>query len=84
MTRPDISYVVQQLSQFLSDPRTPHLNAAIYVIRYLKGTIDHGLFYDHNNDLQLQAYSDADWGNCPSSGRSLTGYCVFLGNSLIS
>ncbi|XP_019104832.1 uncharacterized mitochondrial protein AtMg00810-like [Beta vulgaris subsp. vulgaris] len=82
MTRPDISYVVQQLSQFLSDPRTPHLNDAMYVIRYLKGTIDHGLLYDHN-DLQLQAYSDADWGNCPVSGRSLIGYCIFLGNSFI-
>ena len=43
MTRPNIYYVVQ-LSQFLSGPRTPHLNAAMHVIIYLKGTLDYGLF----------------------------------------
>ena len=84
MTRPGISYVVQQLSQFLSDPRVPHMKATMHVLRYLKGTIGYGLFYAHNVDFQLVAYSDADWGNCPTSGRSLTGYCVFLGPSLIS
>ena len=83
MTRPDISYVVQQLSQFLSDPRVPHMKAAMHVIRYLKGTIGYGLFYAHNVDFQLVAYSDADWGNCRTSCRSLTGYCVFLWPSLI-
>lgn len=34
MTRPDISYVVQQLSQILSDTRVPHLNASLHVLRY--------------------------------------------------
>ena len=84
MTRPDISYAVQHLSQFMHDPRAPHFSAALHVIKYLKGTVDCGLFYQSNNVLQLQAYSDADWGTCAFSARSLTGFCVFLGDSLIS
>ena len=84
MTRPDISYSVQQLSQFLSAPRAPHFAAALHVMKYLKGSLNTGLFYSSNIEFQLQAYSDADWGTCAYSGKSLTGYCVFLGSSLIS
>ncbi|XP_021760604.1 uncharacterized protein LOC110725431 [Chenopodium quinoa] len=84
LTRPDISYIVQQLSQFLNAPRAPHYLAATYVLRYLKGTLNYGLFYAANVDLKLSTYCDADWGNCLDSGRSLTGYCIFLGSSLIS
>ncbi|XP_057250059.1 uncharacterized mitochondrial protein AtMg00810-like [Beta vulgaris subsp. vulgaris] len=84
MTRPDISYDVQQLSQFLSEPRTPHYVVALHVLKYLKGTLNHGLFYASNNSLLLRAYNDADWGTRAYTGRSLTSYCVFLGDSLIS
>ncbi|XP_057535495.1 uncharacterized mitochondrial protein AtMg00810-like [Amaranthus tricolor] len=84
MTRPDISYSVHQLSQFLSAPRAPHFAAALHVLKYLKVSLNTGLFYNSNIDFQLQAYSDADWGTCAYSGKSLTGYCVFLGQSLIS
>jgi len=84
LTRPDISYVVQHLSQFLQHPTDLHYQAALHVLRYLKGTPNKGLFYPRLNSLQLYAYSDADWGNCKMSSRSLAGYCVFLGNSLIS
>ncbi|KAL0392941.1 UNVERIFIED_CONTAM: Retrovirus-related Pol polyprotein from transposon RE1 [Sesamum radiatum] len=82
--RPDISFAVQQLSQFLQHPRVPHWDAAIYLLRYLKGTPNLGLFFPANTSLQLCAYSDSDWASCPDSRRSLTGYCVFLGGALIS
>nr|XP_021861029.1 uncharacterized protein LOC110800052 [Spinacia oleracea] len=84
MTRPDISYAVQQLTQFLNEPRTPHLSAALHVLKYLKGTLNYGLFYYANTDLKLTACSDVDWGTCACSARSLTGYCIFLGDPLIS
>ncbi|XP_021767835.1 uncharacterized protein LOC110732199 [Chenopodium quinoa] len=84
MSRPGISYVVQQISQFLGAPRKPHFDAALHVLRYLKGSLNFGLFYPTNSDFVLTGYNDADWGTCSDSGRSLTGYCVFLGNSLIS
>ncbi|KAL0309998.1 UNVERIFIED_CONTAM: Retrovirus-related Pol polyprotein from transposon RE1 [Sesamum radiatum] len=74
----------RQLSQFLQHPRVPHWDAAIYLLRYLKGTPNLGLFFPANTSLQLCAYSDSDWASCPDSRRSLTGYCVFLGGALIS
>ena len=56
----------------------------MHVLRYLKGTIHKGLFYPRDNNMQVIAYCDADWGNCQMPARSLTGSCVFLGSSLIS
>lgn len=44
LTRPDISYSVQQLSQFMTKPRKPHLQAAIQVIKYLSGTVNQDYF----------------------------------------
>jgi hypothetical protein len=82
-TRPDIAFPVQQLSQFLDKPTTSHFKAAQKVLRYLKGTPGLGLFFPRNSSLQLLGFSDADWGGCPDSRRSITGYCFFIGNSLI-
>ncbi|CAH9127826.1 unnamed protein product [Cuscuta epithymum] len=84
VTRPDISYSVQHLSQFLSQPRLPHFQAALHVVKYLKGTINVGLFYPAVSTLTLTAFSDADWVQCQFSCRSLSGYCIFLGDSLVS
>ena len=84
LTTPDISYVVQHLSQFLQAPRQPHYHAALHVLRYLKGTLHTGLFYPVVSDLRVSAYCDVDWGACQMSATSLTGFCVFLGSSLIS
>ncbi|KAL4376695.1 hypothetical protein GQ457_02G014510 [Hibiscus cannabinus] len=83
-TRPDISFSVQQLSQFLSAPTTTHLVAANRILRYLKGTPGQGLFFPADNQLKLSAFSDSDWASCPDSRKSVTGFCVFLGTALIS
>lgn len=50
----------------------------------MRGTPGQGLFFPAENNLKLTDYSDADWGSCPTTRRSVTGYCVFLGPSLIS
>ncbi|CAA0814951.1 cysteine-rich RLK (RECEPTOR-like protein kinase) 8 [Striga hermonthica] len=84
MTRADITYAVQQLSQFVGSPCSSHWDAALHVVRYLKGQPSLGLFYPSCALSTLSAYSDADWGSCPDSRRSLTGYCVFFGKSLIA
>lgn len=84
LSRPDLSYSVQQLSQFMSCPRQPHWDAVMHVVRYLKGSISQGLFYPALSTLSMTGFCDADWGACAFSGRSLTGYCVFLGGSLVS
>ncbi|XP_020551111.1 uncharacterized protein LOC110012327 [Sesamum indicum] len=83
-TRPDISFAVQQLSQFLQHPRSSHWDAALYVLRYLKGTSSLGLFFSSSNSLQPSVFTDASWASCSDSCRSVTGFCVFLGSSLVS
>ncbi|KAK6120356.1 hypothetical protein DH2020_045902 [Rehmannia glutinosa] len=83
-TRPDLTFAVQQLSQFVNSPDSSHWDAALHVVRYLKGCPSTGLFYPSQSHTQLMAYSDADWGTCPDTRKSLTGYCVFLGGALIS
>ncbi|KAL0282449.1 UNVERIFIED_CONTAM: Retrovirus-related Pol polyprotein from transposon RE2 [Sesamum angustifolium] len=83
-TRPDISFATQQLSQFLQHPRSSHWDAALHVLRYLKGTSSLGLFFSAQNSLQPTVYTDASWASCPESRRSITGFCIFLGSSLVS
>lgn len=83
-TRPDIAYAVQQVCLFMHAPREPHFNFLKRILRYLKGTTSHGLHITPSKSNKLTAYSDADWGGCPDSRRSTSGYCVFLGDNLIS
>ena len=84
VTRPDIVYPVRTLSQFMNTPRKPHWEAALRVLRYIKGSPGQGLFLPSENNLTLSAFCDSDWGGCRMSRRSVSGYCVFLGSSLIS
>ena len=83
-TRPDLSFVVQQLAQFLDSPTDIHLQAAHRVLRYLKGTIGQGLYFPTTNNLKIQAFSDSDWGTCLDTRKSITGYCILIGDALVS
>ncbi|KAL0367939.1 UNVERIFIED_CONTAM: Retrovirus-related Pol polyprotein from transposon RE1 [Sesamum calycinum] len=83
-SRPNISFVVQQLSQFLQLPRQAHWDAVLHLLWYLKGSLHLGLFFLASNTLKLCAYSDSDWASCPVTWRSITGFCVFLSGALIS
>jgi len=68
----------------MHSPRHLHLAAVRRIIRYLKGSSHRGLFFFVGNSPKLSAYSDADWAGCPDTRRSVTGWCMFLGSSLIS
>jgi hypothetical protein len=83
-TRPDITFITQQLSQFLSKPTITHYNAAIGVLKYLKSCPGRGLFFPRGSALHLIGFSDADWAGCKDTRRSISGQCFFIGNSLIS
>jgi hypothetical protein len=84
VTRPDIAYAVHKVSQFMAAPRSSHFSAVLRIIRYVKGTLFHGLRFSANSSLVLSGYSDADWAGDPTDRRSTTGYCFFLGSSLLS
>jgi hypothetical protein len=69
---------------FMQTPRHLHLAAVHCIIRYLRGSLGRGLFFLTNSPLRLVAYNDVDWAGCPDTKRSVTSWCMFLGDSLIS
>lgn len=83
LTRPDISFAVNQVCQYMHAPTDVHMAAVKRILRFLKGTITHGLHL-HAGPLRLQAYYDADWAGSPYDQRSTNGYCVYLGPNPIS
>nr|BAM42649.1 Polyprotein [Arabidopsis thaliana] len=83
-TRPDLSYAVNRLSQYMHMPTDDNWNALKRVLRYLAGTPDHGIFLKKGNTLSLHAYSDADWAGDTDDYVSTNGYIVYLGHHPIS
>lgn len=83
-TRPDLSYSVQTLSQYMQSPREPHLKALYHTLRYVYHTSGQGIMLHSSDHITLQAFSDSDWAACSDSRRSITGFVVLLGNSPMS
>lgn len=83
ITRPDIAYAVNRLSQFVTNPKQPHLQAVHHLLRLIKNSPGQGLFFSTSPFLQLKAFSDSDWAGYVDTRRSVKGFCVFLGDSLI-
>ncbi|XP_050919610.1 uncharacterized mitochondrial protein AtMg00810-like [Lathyrus oleraceus] len=80
----DISFAVQQVSQFMHSPRHLHLATVRHMICYLKGSSHRGLFFPSGVAPKLSVYSDVDWAGCPDTRRFVTDWYMFLGSSLIS
>ncbi|KAA0046732.1 putative mitochondrial protein [Cucumis melo var. makuwa] len=72
------------LEDFMAIPRTIHFTVVLRILRYIKGTLGHGLQFSSQSSLILSGYSDADWAGGPIDRRSTTGYCFYLVDSLIS
>ena len=84
ITWPHISFIIQQVSQFIQAPRYSHPVIVQHILRYLKGTSGYMLFFSTRTSLQLMGFSDTDWVGCLVTRRSITGWCMFLSDSLIS
>jgi len=83
ITRSDIAYSVHVVSQFVASSTTVHWAAVLRILRYLWGTVFQSLLLSSTSSLELRAYSDADHGSDPTDRKFVTGFCIFLGDSLI-
>jgi hypothetical protein len=95
LSRPDISYAVNKVCQFMHSPTENHWSTVKRILRYLKGSVKHGLLikqasatvlhaYTDATMHDITAYSDADWAGCPDNRRSTGGYAIYLGSNLVS
>lgn len=84
VTRPDISFAVSIVSQFMQDPRTTHWQAVMRLLRYLKGTSTRGLLYrKHKNALDVNCFVDYDWAGSVYDKRPTSGFCITLGGNIV-
>ena len=83
-SRPDIMFSVCLCARFQANPKESHLVAVKRIFRYLKGTMDLGLWYPRGTTFDLINYSDADYAGCKLDRKSTSGTCHFLGRSLVS
>ncbi|KAL0545154.1 hypothetical protein IC582_020300 [Cucumis melo] len=80
-TRPDILFSVGLVSRFMESPTTTHLKVAKRILRYLRGTLDYGLFYSSSKEFKLEGYCDSDWAGDTNDRKSTSGYVFFFGNT---
>ncbi|XP_020203543.1 uncharacterized protein LOC109789090 [Cajanus cajan] len=84
ITRPDIAYIVNKLCQFMHTALEVHWKAVKRLLRYLKGTPQHGLHYQKSSDTEIYAYCDSDWASDQEDLRSTSGNYVYLGPNIVS
>ncbi len=84
ITRPNLSYAVGVVSQFMQTPQKPHLDAVRCILRYIKHTLQCGIFYEAKSQLQVHGYMDADWAGNVSDRRSTSGFMFSFGSGAIS
>ncbi|KAM1541869.1 hypothetical protein ACFX15_011235 [Malus domestica] len=83
-TRPDIAYAVNTVCQFMAKPTEVHFGAVKRILRFLKGTMHHGITFSAHTEVGIHAFSDADWAADLNTRRSVTGYVVYIGCNPVS
>lgn len=83
-TRPDIAYAVSVVSQFMHAPSERHMNAVVRIIKYLKNAPGKGIMFCKHSHLDVEGYTDADWGGSQIDKRSTSGYFTFVGGNLVT
>ena len=83
-TRPDISYVVGIVSQFIHKPNEEHLKAALRIVKYLKNSLGLGLLFTKAETMEEEIYTNADWAGSSLDRKSIYGYYSFLGGNLVT
>ncbi|CAL8157460.1 unnamed protein product [Prunus armeniaca] len=83
-TRPDIMFSVSLVSRFMENPYSNHWEAAKRILRYVKGTVDYGIFYEANIPINLVGYTDSDLAGSVDDCKSTSGYFFNLGSDVFS
>jgi hypothetical protein len=84
-TRPDLAFSVGYVSRFMQRPTTEHQQAVKRIIRYVAGTLDHGLYYPRcPGAAHFVGYSDSDHAGDIDTSKSTSGTLFFLGKCLVS
>ncbi|XP_022851834.1 uncharacterized protein LOC111373527 [Olea europaea var. sylvestris] len=83
-TRPDIGFSVGVCARYHADPKESHLSSVRRIIRYVSGTVDLGIFYSRNSNIDLAGYSDADWAGNTDDRKSTTGGCFYMGSNFVA
>jgi hypothetical protein len=84
ITRPDITFVVNLVSQYIHAPTIQHLSMVNCILQYLKGTIDRGTVMTCNGHTNIMGYFDSNWARNSLNRRSTTRYLMFVGGNLVS
>ncbi|XP_019182730.1 PREDICTED: uncharacterized protein LOC109177743 [Ipomoea nil] len=84
ITRPDLSFAVNQLCQHMHAPTIAHWEQLKRVLRYVKGTVNFGLRVRQSSSREIHAFSDSDCDGCPEDRKSTSAFVVFLGSNLMS
>ncbi|XP_068339218.1 uncharacterized mitochondrial protein AtMg00810-like [Pyrus communis] len=80
-TRPDILYAVELVNRYMENPTTTHSKTTKRILRYLKGTINFGLFYSSSSNYKLVGYSDSDSAGDSDDRKNTTGFVFFMGDT---
>ena len=83
ITRPDITYVVHVVSQFVSSLTTVYWAVVLHILWYLRGTVFQSLLLSSTSFSELCAYSDVDHGSDLTDRKSVTSFCIFISDSNI-
>ena len=83
-TRPNITYAVGIVSQFMHSPTGRHLEAAYHILKYLKGTPGKGLLFTESQDKGIIGYANSDWAGVAEDSKSTSGYCTKLWGNLVT
>ncbi|GKD82544.1 retrovirus-related pol polyprotein from transposon TNT 1-94 [Tanacetum coccineum] len=83
-SRPDLQFAICMCARYQARPTEKHLHAVKRIFRYLRGTVNRGLWYPKDSSIALTAFADADHAGCQDTRRSTSGSMQFLGDRLVS
>nr|GFD48015.1 uncharacterized mitochondrial protein AtMg00810-like [Tanacetum cinerariifolium] len=83
-SRPDLQFAICMCARYQARPTEKHVHAVKRIFRYLRGTVNRGLWYPKDSFVALTAFADADHAGCQDSRRNTSGSVQFLGERLIS